>query len=1114
MKKFISLVLISLLCFATMAQQPQKIQKVNSVEILQKGINLHDEGKYREALAEYAKVPFGDQYYDLAVYEKALTQESMEDYRGAIQNINELLDNPSCQINRNKILMLLGDCYDYLEEYEKSVAAYDEALKIAPYDYLTIFNKGVALISNEKYEEALECFKKSIFIAPAHQGSHYRYGLCCLQLGYTVPGILALNFATLINPSHSYCIRALQALDELYDKGISEFNNEHYIDINDEYEELNVFYKDIHQMLNSKAAETQKFHALSKINHEVVMYNQLVFSNIKVRPNSRSVEDMLYVPLFQQIMANKQFNTLCYYQLQETDVNDGKVSAKASKMKKDFNVLIEDIVNHIQEVAPKGIGIENKEGITYMYNDRLQLNKWGKLNTSFKDDPVEEGEWITINNNGQYEEVSHFVLGKANGFVQFYEKGELEQKIMAKDGKPEGQVFLYTPDPLFHQQMLSEEFTIKDNEYEGLYRSYSKLGVLQQEGNMVNTKLDGLVTYYDKQGHVSSKENNANGNLYGQQKSYYPGGQLKMEYRAGNENETTELHSFYIDGSKKSDGFIKNDNKVGTWTFYQPSGQVSSREQYDEEGKEDGEGIQYNSNGNIDTKITANHGKLVKHEYFGATKGVPVCTYNFNNGKLSNVVSYMPDGSVRQEHPLNGKTVTFDLYTEYGSKSLNGTLDADFNWQGLKTNYYPNNQVAEEGTYKDDQVNGERKTYYENGRLKSHTTYQNGKINGFSLEYYNNKDNSLAGEYYFENDTVKGDWYKYYFDGNIRQIGKEDESGNLIYFCQYRPDGSKDYEIKYYHGALCFLISYNRDSEAIARDTLINGSGTIKYYNPEGQLKETRPFVGGDAEGIAYYYNLNGQVIDSANYISGTNNSFEKTYYPTGELLSEVRSVQGDYHGKYKYYTPDGKQLLESTYEYGTIVNSTSYTTEGKLYYNINYTNGERTGKTSYYAPDGKTLLYEIMYQNELPVSISCTQKGGKMSEPVLIGTDDQSFKAYYPNGTVGAVVSFRNGLFNGTKSVYYPNGQAYQTVSFTDDMNDGPTITYYANGNVYSKKEYKEDMVHGEEIYYYPDGKVRYEGRSYYDMPHGEFKTYDKDGKLTHRVVMYYGEPIEDERF
>lgn len=149
MKKIISIIVISLFCCVSLAQRTQKLQVVNSDEIIQKGIQFHDDGKYQEAINEYAKIPFGDVNYDLALYEKALSQEAFGDYRGAIQNINQLLELPESQVERNRMYSVLGDCYDYLEQYEKAIEAYNKGLEIAPYDYMLHFNKGVSQMNQE-----------------------------------------------------------------------------------------------------------------------------------------------------------------------------------------------------------------------------------------------------------------------------------------------------------------------------------------------------------------------------------------------------------------------------------------------------------------------------------------------------------------------------------------------------------------------------------------------------------------------------------------------------------------------------------------------------------------------------------------------------------------------------------------------------------------------------------------------------------------------------------------------------------------------------------------------------------------------------------------------------
>ena len=1113
MKKIISIIVISLLCCTTMAQRTQKLQVVNSIEIIQKGIQFHDNGKYLDAINEFSRVPFGDVNYDLALYEKALSQEAFGDYRGAIQNINQLLELPESQVEKNRMYSVLGDCYDYLEQYDKAIEAYNKGLEIAPYDYMLHFNKGVSQMNQELYESAMESFKQSIFISPAHQGSHFRYGLCCLQLGYTVPGILALNFASVINPNSNYCIKSLQLLEELYNEGVTAFNNDNDVTIYNPYDELNELYKPIHNLLDSKAAENKKFKSLTKMNHKILKYNQLVFSNVSIRPNSHAVEDLLYAPYFQQIINENRYNTFCYFQLSATNINNNKVANKAMTMKKEFDDFISFTVPFIREKASLGFFTDNDENLTYVYSKRLQLEGWGKYNDKLKNLNVKEGTWTILNQQGQIDEISNYKMGKREGSINLYQDGILVQLSTWKNDEPEGQVKLYKANPFFHQSIPSEEFILTDGKYEGPYKAYHSNGALSTEGNLVHSKFDGTVHYYDVQGHLKGIENYQNQEQYGPATSYYPGGQLKVSSSAGAKDEETAYTEYYVDGTKKYDGFVTNNNYSGKWTCYYPSGAIMSIENYNKEGEEDGEIVSYDRNGKVNLYKRMEQGKLAEEKSYDALSGLLDYSYEFTDGKLSKVKNYNPDGSIKAEFPIKDKTVTFELYSVHGYKEFSATLDEDFNWQNSRKTYYPNGQVKEESNWKNNKMQGDGKQYYANGRLSYHATYQDGHTNGLQVNYYDNAQNRVHQERYVINDTVVGTGYDYYPDGTTKAVQWNDKNGNTLYQCFYLPDNTKTEECYFLNGSLCIVKYYNRNGEIIARDTLINGNGTMHEYYPEGQLIRAIPVKSGKSLGMEYAYNLAGKVIDSTYYLMGDPNDMIREYYPTGEMKSIGRYIGGYPHGQHSEYLVDGTKSMDEYYEFGDLISSTAYAMNNNpLRVNTYYADNMRT--LQWFAPDGKTALIKLYYTDNTLFKISCAQKGGKMMDYENVSTEEQTYKAYYPNGALGAVISYKNGVLHGTRSLYYPNGQAYETATFSEGNFEGPVTTYYQNGNIHSKKEYKDDYRHGKYLLYYPDGKIKYEGHYYYGLEHGEFNTYDKDGKLTHRVVMYYGEPIEDELF
>src|SRR5688572_30035013 len=73
-------VLVLLFSFSSFAQEKAK----DSGELLSEGVRLYDEGKYKDALALFLKVPEGDTNYATMVYETTLAYLADSSYDKAI----------------------------------------------------------------------------------------------------------------------------------------------------------------------------------------------------------------------------------------------------------------------------------------------------------------------------------------------------------------------------------------------------------------------------------------------------------------------------------------------------------------------------------------------------------------------------------------------------------------------------------------------------------------------------------------------------------------------------------------------------------------------------------------------------------------------------------------------------------------------------------------------------------------------------------------------------------------------------------------------------------------------------------------------------------------------
>src|SRR5690606_23061183 len=143
---------------------------VNSGELINKGVEFHDAEKYDEALAFYNQVPENDTNYGLATAEKAFAYFAKKDYDSAIKLCEEAI-----KIGTdfdNNLYVTLGSSYDNAGQPEKAIEVFNKAISEFPKNHLILFNKAVTLEKQEKYEEAVEAYKQTLFINPYHATTH------------------------------------------------------------------------------------------------------------------------------------------------------------------------------------------------------------------------------------------------------------------------------------------------------------------------------------------------------------------------------------------------------------------------------------------------------------------------------------------------------------------------------------------------------------------------------------------------------------------------------------------------------------------------------------------------------------------------------------------------------------------------------------------------------------------------------------------------------------------------------------------------------------------------------------------------------------------------------
>lgn len=142
---------------------------------------------------------------------------------------------------------------------------------------------------------------------------------------------------------------------------------------------------------------------------------------------------------------------------------------------------------------------------------------------------------------------------------------------------------------------------------------------------------------------------------------------------------------------------------------------------------------------------------------------------------------------------------------------------------------YEDDQVVEEGVFKDNKKVGIWKGYHNNNEIKYEITYKNGIPNGYAKFYYKNGNLSEEGMWKINNWIGK---YKYYY-----------ENGQVAYEFNYnsKGNGKREGEQKYFHenGNIMIIGTWQNGQE----------SGKLTEYYANGEVKAEKYYNGGRIDG-------------------------------------------------------------------------------------------------------------------------------------------------------------------------------------------------------------------------------------------------------------------------
>ncbi len=115
--------------------------------------------------------------------------------------------------------------------------------------------------------------------------------------------------------------------------------------------------------------------------------------------------------------------------------------------------------------------------------------------------------------------------------------------------------------------------------------------------------------------------------------------------------------------------------------------------------------------------------------------------------------------------------------------------------------------------------------------------------------------------------------------------------------------------------------------------------------------------------------------------------------------------------------------------------------------------------------------------------------------------------KETYPNGSIKAEKSLKDGKLDGTSKWFHENGKIAYEASFINGKRDGSAKEFYENGNIEVESQYKDGKITGTKKTYYDTGELKSESLFVDGKPHGIFTLYFKNKQIHYTCNFVNGE-------
>jgi len=1068
---------------------------IDSREVIQKGIEFHDAGKYEKAIEEFKKVYENDTNYVLAMVELINTYTANKQDSLALEVCNKI-ENLDSEYKPN-ITVFKANVLDNLKRSDEAIKLYQEGLKKYPLNNSFYYEQGVVFLKQEKLAEAHDMFVKSIQCNPFHANSHRQMAVLAVKQGKLIPAYLALHFYLLLDSKSATAQNIVLELDKVA-KNEYQFDDAVKVPGLSELDD----FSEIEALFKSKIALGSKYKSKIKIKYNVTKQLQLVLEKLSPDMNDKGFYNQFYAKFFYDLYKNKYFEPLAYSTLDGMELKDVDAWMKKSNAKTTAFALW--MYKYIGDNFATSETVLNGEKVKarHWYNTNYKIYAVGNRNAS----DVNIGYWIFYYSNGAVKsEGSYDNNGKRTGVWKFYHGSgyidAIENYIDENN---------FTKDEYYSNGSLKTQMKYKNNLLDGEQIEYYASGNPKGKYYFKEDKRVDKEIAYHPNGKLHYEAPLVNGNYDGAITQYYQNGSIKETcvFKNGKRDGKYISYFNFPDKLVEAEGSFEDNNQVGEWKRYHQTGKLRDVGSYDKDGKRTGKWTSYYNDGVLESEEN-----FSKDKYDGITKiysdqGKLIEEYDYKNAIIQTYTSYDLTGKViYQTKTIGKKEIDLVLYHPTGNIKRQGKLDEgqmEGNWKEMNENGY----IINEKNYKSGKLHGAVIYYHDNGKIKRQYQYKDDLLDGPYTEYYSN--GKIFKEGYYLNDIYTGVWKTYYTDGTLAYINYYRDGEMDGVQKTYAVNGKIDFEEFLELGFIKSVTYYDTLGKVYHTVKFDKGDCDMvtKYYN--GKTNKTSPFKDNLIQGKYEKKYINGQTAEVGNMVDDQFEGAYSRFHFNGKKEAEYNYVNGDFHGKQKDYDLDGNLDRECEYFYGELEGAYNYYYPNKkIERTLVYKRGETEGKSPVYDENGE-LRIERNYKNDRLVSYTYYSKAGTLVAPIEVKNETQTIKAYFKNGNVSMEYTLKNGELDGKRVSYHSNGKVDSEENYVNGERDGAYKNYYASGQLREEENWSNGVPSGKTTHYYENGKVKREIYYLNGKEHGVQKWYDNTGKLIATYYCYNGEIIE----